>query len=207
MTKLVALDYGGVVGDHHIEESESRLAQLFGVDVPTLCEMLSERSHLGASVRRGDMSVSDFWSAQARSRGMSGIPASVAELSRMWAETYRLNMAFKEGIIALRGRALTAIVTNIDEGRSSYLVDVVHILDFVDYLWPSCGLRHTKSEPEMWSLVSRRAREQGATEMLYVDDRRQHVDSARAAGFDGIFHEGDVQKTLAEIFHWVSVVN
>ncbi len=201
--KLVALDYGGVVGDHHIPEAERRLAALFRVDVLTLCAMLSERSELGSLVRRGDLTMQDFWLAQAESCGLETIPAPMETLSRLWAETYRLNPQFQQGLESLRGRVRTGIVTNIDEGRAAYLVHSVRILDIVDYLWASHELQHTKAEPEMWSSIASDAKKQGVSEMLYIDDRPHHVAAARAAGFVGLVHEGDVMATLDAINRWV----
>lgn len=201
--KLVALDYGGVMGDHHIAEAEERLASLFDVDITGVRAMLSERGSLGALVRRGDMTVADFWLAQARSCGLPTLPAPLGELSRMWAETYRLNPLFKEELPVIRGRARIGIVTNIDAGRAAYLVESVRVFDYVDYLWASYQLGYTKAEPAMWAKVARDGTARGCTDMLYVDDRPQHVESARAAGFVGLLHVGDVRATLDAIVRWV----
>lgn len=204
MISLVALDYGGVVGDHHIIDAESRLARLFSIDVIELRDMLTESGHLGDRVRRGDIAPEEFWLSCANECGLDELPAPVTALSRMWAQTYSLNASFLSGLRSVRKKAAVGLVTNIDSGRKSYLVESVCILDMVDYLWASCEVGHTKREPELWARVRLEAKRLGFNRMLYVDDRAEHVQSAHTAGFDGILHRTDVDATLTEIYRWLS---
>ena len=200
---LVALDYGGVLADDHIAIGERRLAELLGVDVEFLNSLLSEQNTLGNDVRKGTLSLASFWAKVAEACGLVQAPASSQVLCDMWAETYRLNPEFCDMTRTLRGVCGTGIITNIDPGRATYLVETVGVLNYVDYLWPSYSFGHTKAEPQFWHDVAEDVVRHGFGSTLYVDDRAHHVDCAQEAGMDGLLHQGDCSQTIMAIRRWV----
>lgn len=189
---MIMADYGGVLADHHQQPAESELAGLLGIDIPKCRAFLSERSEQGRRFREDGITETEFWDRVALLAGISETlrPAD-AVLSRLWAETYRLNAEVFKILLSYRPTAAIGILTNVDPARSRYLTDVIRVNNLVDIYIPSFAYRATKYSPDLWKKANMavRRRYPQAT-VIYVDDRPQHIASCEICGWRGILYEG-----------------
>lgn len=191
-TTVILVDYGGVLANHYQDPAEATLSALLGADRATMRALLSEKSNHGRAFREARIDEAEFWKEVIRCLGkMRTECPEDAVLSRLWAETYRLD----EQVLLLLNNARrvcrTGILSNIDEARSRYLTTVLNIEERIDIYLPSYRLGVTKPSPLVFaratSLVGERF---GKSRILYVDDREEHVAAAAAAGWDGIVFSG-----------------
>lgn len=196
MQKFVVLvDYGGVLGDDHLEPASSELARALGVDISESRAMLSERSWLGRAFRMGQLTETEFWDAICESVGYtsSSRPAD-AVLTKLWAQTYMLNTAVLAILKRVRQQHSTGILTNIDHARSDYLVEVVGVLKLVDFYFPTYRFGAVKPDSRLFSLVDEEIVERELNaRIIYVDDRDQHVEAARLHGWSAFRFCGPIE--------------
>lgn len=191
---VLMVDYGGVLGDHHQEPAESKLSELLGKTVAECRKLLSERSDQGRAFREDRITETQFWDwvFQLAGRAHEDRPTD-QRLSRLWAETYRLNKDVAGLLGRARRRAAVGVVTNIDRARSRYLVEVVGIDQLVDLYLPSHRFGITKGCPGFWEVTTSEVRRLfGRVTITYVDDRTEHVAAASAAGCVGVQFNGVV---------------
>lgn len=188
---ILVLDYGGVLGEHYQEPAESELSTILGITKQRLRELLSERSEQGQAFREDRMTEDEFWDRIATLVGMplSNRPHN-SLLSRLWAETYKLNQQVLSIIHAVRTKIPVGIITNIDRARSNYLIDKVGILSFIDIYLPSYQFRTIKPAKEIWLTANAEIHSRfGTVKIFYVDDRSSHIEAAKQfAGWYGILY-------------------
>ncbi|HEY9605543.1 MAG TPA: hypothetical protein V6C85_28325, partial [Allocoleopsis sp.] len=61
LNRLLLVDYGGVLGDHHQEPAESELAAALQVSVEQSRILLSENSEQGRAFRENKITETEFW--------------------------------------------------------------------------------------------------------------------------------------------------
>ena len=168
------------------------MSALLGVTVPECRKLLSERSEQGRAFREDRITEREFWDEVFRLAGQpTGSRPADGLLSRLWAETYKLNTAVAELLRRVRERASVGVITNIDRARSKYLEDVIGINGLVDVYLPSCRFGITKGQPGFWDVMTSEVRRAlGRGILTYVDDRSEHVAAAIAAGWAGIRFTG-----------------
>lgn len=189
----IIADYGGVLADHHQEPAESELARILEVDIVRCRMLLSEHSEQGRKFREDALTEAEFWIEVASLAGLPcGKVPSYSVLSRLWAETYKLNSQVLEMLLQYRSIAAIGVLTNIDRARSRYLTEVIEIDKLVDIYLPSFRFRATKYSPVFWREADDmlRASCPGAT-IIYIDDRLQHVRSCEdIVGWTGLVYKG-----------------
>lgn len=195
-SRMLLVDYGGVMGAHHQEPAESQLAGLLGVDVSRCRELISERSEHGRLFREDKITEAEFWNRVARLAGLSK-RSSDEVLSRLWSETYRLDEQVVSLLQTIRRHAPVGVLTNIDRVRSQYLIEVVGIERLADIFLPSYRFRSTKPAADIWRAADETIRAKfGPVEITYVDDRTGHIMACQSAGWQGLLYENPRQ--LAE---------
>ena len=60
-SQIIVVDYGGVLGSHHQDPAERRLASILDVSRKQCRALLTERSTQGAAFREGRISEEQFW--------------------------------------------------------------------------------------------------------------------------------------------------
>lgn len=189
MTRLLLTDYGGVLSDHHQEPAESTLANLLGVSIVDCRKLLSEKSVQGCAVREHRVSENEFWHSV---MSLAGCPENETrlqpeKLTRLWAETYRLNRNVLGLFTEVRSATPIGVLTNIDLGRSRYLTKVVGINSLVDLFLPSYKFGAIKPKAKLWICATEQAHIRfGDVEITYVDDRGEHVAACQTYGWIGV---------------------
>ncbi|GAB3909028.1 HAD family hydrolase [Kibdelosporangium lantanae] len=196
---VVLFDYGGVLGDHHIEAAEQELADWFHCGITEVRSLLSEKSEQGALFRANRITEPEFWRRVAARAGLAEVPAPDDVLMAAWCRTYKPNDQLFAMLSSLRQEATVGVVTNIDEPRSRYLMTEVRLMDHIDVYFPSYVAGVTKKAPEFWRWI----RAQVAGRVMYVDDRQEHVDSAARVGFATCRYDGDPNRLADVLSAWV----
>lgn len=200
---VVLFDYGGVVGDHHQDPAEGLLSSLLGVDKEKCRRLLSERSSLGREFRSNQITENEFWDGIASMAGIdtaAGRPPN-ALLSTLWSQTYSLNREVVSIMQDVRARSPVGLLTNVDRARSSYLIEQVRIMDYIDIFIPSWQIGDTKPGQNVWlaaqEIVMRHYT--SCNRIVYVDDRTEHVAAAASVvGWRSLLYEG-VEKLRSDM--------
>ena len=192
---LLLLDYGGVYANDHLEPAQSNLASLLDISSEKCCELISEESEQGALFRRDAITETDFWDRVAKKANID-IKArpSNNRLTQLWAETYDINDEVSKIVQDVRRNAPVGILTNIDRGRSRYLIETIDIRSRVDIFLPSYKYKATKHDASLWTKAGAEIHKTfGDISVLYVDDRKKHVKSAKDHGWIGIKYDSPAQ--------------
>lgn len=193
---ILLVDYGGVLGFDHIIEKEELLAHELGLSQVDLNNRISEKSVIGRLYREHKLTEVEFWRQVGPTKVIDEEIAS--RLTQMWMDTYALNTDMLNFLQGLRKTIKVGILTNIDEGRSNLLTRIVGIEDNMDIYFPSYRYGYSKDNSKLWRMI---ARELEGNQVIYVDDRPEHVQSANAVGWKGIkyFDLEVLKRQLGEI--------
>lgn len=183
--KILLLDYGGVLGYDHLLEKEKLLADTVGLSQQELNNRLSEKSVVGRDFRENKITEVEFWRIVSQNSTIDDRSAHI--LTRMWMDTYSLNNSMMDFLQQLHQEIKIGILTNIDIGRSRLLEKILNIDDNFDYYFPSYIFGFSKDTAQLWNLVNKElVKDQGTVNVIYVDDRAEHILSAEQIGWRGI---------------------
>ncbi len=181
--RVLLLDYGGVVADHYSQPYLDRLASLLGVAPGRALELVSEKSSHGQQYRLNMIDLPAFCRAIGHLSGV--LPSDPAAVLQTWAQTYVPNQAMLNLIAHLRGsRGLrVGLLMNVDCDRLHYLREI-EIDRHFDFIVASCEVGAMKPDAAIYQHA---LQANGLTtdpgEILYVDDRSNHIAAAAALGF------------------------
>lgn len=200
MNLIILFDFGGVVGKHHQDPAEKELMTTFGVDRDTIKMLLSEKSEHGSAFRANLITEKQFWDQVCKLSGRQNLTIdNYSALSMIFAQTYVYDYDLLEIIAELRTYCKVGILTNIDYARSNYLLSQLEIKKHFDLYHPSYIFNSHKRESKFWTILND---ELSATfpnyQVVYVDDKEEHVSSAKKVGWIGIHHI-DNENTKSEI--------
>lgn len=183
--KILLLDYGGVLGYDHLLKQEELLANAIGLTQAELNNRISEKSAIGKDFRENKVTEVEFWRTVSQNSTIDEHFAHI--LTGMWMDTYSLNKSMMNYLQQLRKKIRIGILTNIDIGRSRLLENILDIDNNLDYYFPSYIFGFSKDTVQLWNLVSRKLKkENSSVDIIYVDDRAEHVLSAEKIGWKGI---------------------
>lgn len=183
--KILLLDYGGVLGYDHLLEQEELLANTVVLTQAELNNRISEKSVVGRDFRENKITEVEFWRIVSQNTAIDEHFAHI--LTGMWMDTYCLNKSMMNYLQQLRQQIKIGILTNIDVGRSRLLEKILNINENLDYYFPSYVFGFSKDTTQLWNLVNKElAKEYDSVDVIYVDDRAEHVLSAERVGWKGI---------------------
>lgn len=183
--KILLLDYGGVLGFDHLLEQEKLLANAVGLTQGELNNRISEKSAVGRDFRENKIAEVEFWRIVSQNSMIDKRSAHI--LTNMWMDTYSLNESMMNYLQQLRQEIRIGILTNIDIGRSRLLENILDIEHNFDYYFPSYIFGFSKDTAQLWDLVNKElAKGNNSADVIYVDDRAEHVLSAERIGWKGI---------------------
>lgn len=190
--KIVLFDYGGVLGYDHLIEKEELLAYTLGLTQAELNNRISEKSTIGKAFRENKVTEIEFWRSVSQNDKIN--EKFARELTSMWMDTYCLNETMMEFLQLLRKVAKVGVLTNIDIGRSELLEKILDSNTNLDYYFPSYVFGFSKDTPQLWELVNEKLFQQNHNlDIIYIDDRAEHVLSAESIGWKGVRYYNFVQ--------------
>jgi len=185
----IMCDYGGVVADHYSEPYLSQLATELGTDRRGARDLVSERAPHGIAYRLDQIGKTEFWAAVRKLSPRKSFDDDVVQ--ELWARTYIPNAAvlsLLHHVHSFHGVNI-GIVMNEDRGRYEFILREfpTEMQPFI--MVPSFEVGFVKPDPPMYDVVLERCgRTHRPDRVLYVDDRKTHVDPAIARGMQGHVH-------------------
>ena len=189
------VDYGGVLAEDNVASALAELALVLDTDSSRCRALLSEKTPAGAALRVDDITEDVFWAqVQESARAGARLTRTPAELTAMWAATYRV----RESMVLLLKEAQdmglqVGVATNVDRYREAYLLRSLqaHGLDLP--IFSSYRCRAMKPNAAYYKCVTARLLSAPPppiwpTEfrVLFVDDRKSHTDAAESCGWSGL---------------------
>ena len=180
----VIFDYGGVLVSHQTEDDARQMADLAGISASVFGELYwVDRP----GYDRGDVSGLDYWRAIGRKAGKNlsdeTIHAVIERDSRSWMHFYPEMYSFAHG---LRKRGIRiGILSNMPLELGEAIKAGAFGFEGFDHITLSYETRSAKPEPAIYhhcieGLGTRPA------ETLFLDDRAENVNAARALGIDSL---------------------
>lgn len=185
--RAVILDYGEVLCHLPAAEHIERLAEIFRSDSqPFLPMYLKTR----ADYDRGDMLPSAYWRKFAAQVGVALDEQKIGELRQidkdMWSRPNQPMIAWLRRIHAAGYK--TAILSNMPTDMVDHAREKFEWLASFDHHIFSAEVRSVKPEPEIYRHTIDALKLQ-PSEALFIDDREENIEQARAAGIRGIRYQ------------------
>jgi putative hydrolase of the HAD superfamily len=185
--EALILDYGEVLCHRPTPEHIARIAAVFGIpaeDFPTAYV----RSR--APYDRGDVSPSEYWRHFASCAGVELKPGEIEQLRgwdvEMWSQ---INGAMTDWVSRVRASGIkTAILSNMQADMAKHArANFAWLKEFDAHIF-SCEKRATKPDPAIYQACIA-ALNVEPSRALFVDDREENLEGARACGIIGIRFE------------------
>jgi putative hydrolase of the HAD superfamily len=179
--KAVLLDYGGVIADEGFQNGLRGLAREQGIDPKRMMDV----AHLGVyetGFVLGTGTEADFW---AYMREHTGLKGDDADLSRRILDGFILRSWMMSRVRHWRAQG---IITGILSDQSPWL-DILdqrdHFYDAFDHVFNSYNIGKGKRDPSLFHDVTERLA-LAPGEILFVDDAKNNIENAQAAGWQTI---------------------
>jgi epoxide hydrolase-like predicted phosphatase len=193
--KAVIFDFGGVL---YRTPNTRLLLGLMGMSKTKLL-MMSQASPLDSplvmDIMTGKTQEQAVWEEFAQRWHIS--PGLLVRIRQLASSPKRLNNELLRYLASLRGRFKTAILTNAGtDFRKTFCADYA-LINFVDQVIISAEEGLAKPDLRIYQLTAVRLGIQ-PEEAIFIDDFRENVAGASAAGMQAIWHQNNKQ-TIMEI--------
>ncbi len=181
--RAVIFDFGGVLCFHPSEERFARIAALFGMSTLDLLRIFwANRLPYDA----GELDAGTYWRHVAEAAGVPFDKAQLPELRRYEVELWN---DFDERILGWAARlqahgVRTAILSNLPGSIGEALRATPGFLDPFDHVTFSYELGIVKPDPAIYH-DALRGLNVAPEEALFLDDKPENVEGARAVGLLG----------------------
>ena len=183
-TRVVYWDLGGVLVDVDMDRSRRRWSQETGRSAADFDALLFAGG-LKEAVDRGQFDHDELL----RRLSDRGIELG----SERWASIWNACLIARPRMVALvrevARRATCAVLSNTDPSHAAYISAELGLGDDLSWWMTSYDVASMKPEPAIYRAAIERARVPPES-ILFVDDRADNVEAARAAGIDAIVFPG-----------------
>jgi putative hydrolase of the HAD superfamily len=182
--KAVILDYGEVLSFTPTAEEWSRMASVFNLD-PGIFRKLWGRDRLAYD--RGDVSYDGYWFKLAAEAGVKLAPEDLKKVGQLDVEMWaHINSTMVEWVEQIRSSGIkTGLLSNMPHEMIRYSRQNYGWLKLFDHTTFSADVRLVKPEAGIYR-HSLEGVGVAASEALFVDDKQQNVEGARAVGMRAI---------------------
>jgi putative hydrolase of the HAD superfamily len=176
----VIFDFGGVLCFHPSNDRFAPIANLFGLSTGELIPLFWARR---AEYDAARLDARDYWASIAEAAGQNFDPASLPELIRLEVDLWNdFDHRVLQWAADLQAHGLrTAILSNLPRALGEKLRATPGFLNPFDHVTFSYELRSIKPEPEIYHDAIR-GLGVAPHEGLFLDDRSENVEGARAVG-------------------------
>jgi putative hydrolase of the HAD superfamily len=178
--KAVIFDFGGVLCAYPPDERFELLARRFGLTTEAFIPLYwAERVPYDA----GRVDAQTYWSEIATAAGVAFDENALPELTRGEVELWkRYDERMLDWVAHLRENGYrTAVLSNLPRALGEELRATPRILDLFDHVTFSYELGSVKPEPAIYKDAIR-GLDVAPAEALFLDDRAENVQGARAVG-------------------------
>ena len=183
------LDYGGVLSDHYCEPFQGRLAGLLGISREQTRELISEKSHQGKLYRLDKIEKSKFWHEVMNKAHAQNLDEEL--LQELWAKTYIINQAVLSLINYLKNElgVQIGVIMNEDKWRYEYVLKTYDLEKETSFITASFAVGSLKPEKKIYEVaLTQSGRINNPEKVLYIDDRKTHVEAAVNCGMQGYIY-------------------
>lgn len=194
--RAVVVDYGEVLCHRPSPEDLERMAGVFGIPASDFLDVYI-RSR--APYDRGDVTPAAYWTQFAQQAGLE-VDAKTIETLRKWDVNMwsRVNRPITDWVAKIHAAAIkTAILSNMQQDMAKHARANFEWLKEFDCQVFSCELRAIKPDPTIYEACLERLQSQ-PSETLFIDDREQNVEGARAVGLLGLLFQS-VERLAADL--------
>jgi putative hydrolase of the HAD superfamily len=176
----VIFDFGGVLCFHPSSDRFAPIANLFGVTTSELIPLFWTRR---AEYDAARLDARDYWAGIAEAAGQKFDPASLSKLVPLEVDLWNdFDQRVLQWAADLQAHGLrTAILSNLPRALGEKLRATPGFLDAFDHVTFSYELGSIKPEPEIYRDAIR-GLGVAPREALFLDDRLENVEGARAVG-------------------------
>ena len=176
----VIFDFGGVLCFHPSSDRFAPIAELFGLSTSKLIPLFWARR---AEYDAARLDARDYWASIAEAAGQKFDPASLSDLIPLEVDLWNdFDQRMLQWAADLRAHGLrTAILSNLPRALGEKLRATPGFLDPFDHVTFSYELGSIKPEPEIYRDAIR-GLGLAPREALFLDDRLDNVEGARAVG-------------------------
>jgi putative hydrolase of the HAD superfamily len=191
--QAVLLDYGGVIAEEGFVHGLGAIAAHHGLPTERVNEAAVKAIHASGYLV-GRAPERDFWSLFRR---MTGVRADDAALRREILERFHLRPRMLELVRALRAKGLRVAILSDQTDWLDVLEARDRFCESFDRVYNSFRVGKTKRDPSLFEDVSR---DLGLRpdQIVFVDDKPDHVERARSRGLHGIVF-GSEHQLFAEL--------
>ena len=138
----------------------------------------------------------------ARLRSLMRLDGTDAEIARAWNDIYTPNHVMADLLAALKRRDVRLVLaSNTNELHYEWFRPrFAPTLDLFDAEVLSFRVGCRKPDPGFFDACLRAALDVPLQECLYVDDRVDLIEAARAMGIEGVVYEPGVERAIGEAF-------
>jgi putative hydrolase of the HAD superfamily len=187
----VILDYGEVLCHRPSPEVLGQMASIFGIDEDKFLPIYRSSRN---PYDRGDFDGHSYWIEFARRAGVTIHEPQVERLRRMDVQMWsNVNQEMTEWLARVHSHGIkTAILSNMQTDMAAHVRKNFAWLSHFDHQIFSCELRAIKPDPVIYR-HSLSVLKIPASEAIFVDDREENIQAARAEGIQGIVFESVAQ--------------
>jgi putative hydrolase of the HAD superfamily len=197
--KAVIFDYGGVLCFHPTDDQVNELAALCGAETP---DFLNAYWALRRDYDRGDLEPSEYWAHIGQALGRTYGDADIREFRRkdvqLWVRLDNRMMTWAQQLGAFGLR--TALLSNLPYDLGEHLRNEMRLPAEFDHHSFSYEIGSVKPDAGIYRhVVAGLGVDPG--EALFLDDRPENVEGAKAAGIPTLQYEtpSRLKQDLAEL--------
>ena len=185
--RAVVLDYGEVLCHRPSPHALADMAGVFGIQEDRFLPIYrSSRDPYD----RGDFTGQAYWVEFARRAGVTIHAQQIENLRRLDREMWsNVNQEMTEWLASIHSHGFrTAILSNMQSDMAAHVRENFAWLRHIDHQIFSCEVRSIKPDAVIYRHTLSLLKTPPA-EVLFVDDREENIQAARAAGIHGILFE------------------
>ncbi len=185
--RAVVLDYGEVLCHRPSPEALVEMAGIFGIDEDKFLPIYRSSRN---PYDRGDLAPHDYWAEFAGRADVTIHANQIESLRRMDMQMWsNVNREMTEWLASIHSRGIkTAILSNMQTDMAAHVRKNFSWLRHFDHQIFSCEVRAIKPDTVIYrhSLALLKI---APSEVLFIDDREENIQAARAVGIRGIVFE------------------
>jgi putative hydrolase of the HAD superfamily len=181
--KAVLLDYGGVIAEEGFQNGLRAMAREQGLDITTMMDVARQGVYESGFVL-GRGTESEFWALMREATGLGG---SDAALTKRVLEGFVLRPWLIERVRQWRAQGYITGILSDQTHWLDQLNERDHFFEYFDHVFNSYYMGKGKRDPGLFYDIAERLSLSPAG-ILFVDDIRNNVERAKAAGWQAILY-------------------
>ncbi len=184
MIEVIIFDLGNVIlkFDHMI--SCRKLSQISKLSAQEIYDIIFS-SGLERLYDEGKISTEDFFKEISNKLGLD---IYLTEFKLIWQDIFRLNKGIRKLLLCLKEKYKLFLLSNTNEIHFEFARDKFDVLNLMDEYILSYKVGVTKPNPQIFHEALKKSKVE-ASKCIYIDDIKEHVESASKIGMKGILFQ------------------